>query len=72
MRGGKAYFESTTSPIVGGRVEPAIEGVYIEAIQGFRGNPRIELRVEKVGDRDHSCLAFVVELTAPGETSGIT
>ena len=72
MSGGKAYFDPNTIPIVGGRVEAAIERVYIEAIQKFRGNPRIELRVEKVGDRDHSCWAFVVELTAHGETSGIT
>ena len=63
--------EPNTISVIDGRVESRSNGQFIETIQEFDGNFRVEVDVEKVGDQDHGCWDFIIEIAALGGNSGV-
>ena len=63
--------DPNTITVTGGRVQATANSNFIETVQEFSGDFRLEMDVEKVGDSDHSCWDFMVELRAFGGTSGV-
>jgi len=59
-----------TIAVIGGRVQATANCNYIETIQEFEGDLRIEVDVEKVGPSDHGCWDFFIELMALNDTVG--
>ncbi len=66
-----AFCDSDTITIVDGRVQATENCNYIETVQEFSGNLRIEMDLEKVGSSDHSCWDFGVLLKDLNQYSGI-
>jgi hypothetical protein len=56
---------------VDGRIQATENCNYIETLEYFSGNLRIEVDVEKVGHQDHTCWDFYVELASIQATGAI-
>jgi hypothetical protein len=56
---------------VDGRIQATENCNYIETLELFTGNLKIEVDVEKVGNQDHSCWDFYVELASIHATGAI-
>jgi hypothetical protein len=63
--------EPNTITVIDGRVESRSNGQFIESIQEFAGNFRVEVDVEKVGAQDHGCWDFMIAIAALGGNSGV-
>lgn len=53
---------TNTITIVNGSVQATDNCNYIETMQEFSGNVRVEVDIEKIGTQIHSCWDFVIEL----------
>ena len=62
---------TNTIALVGGRVQATADGNFIETVQEFSGNLRIERDLEKVGSSDHTCWDFGVGLDDLNQYSGL-
>jgi hypothetical protein len=63
--------DTNTIALVSGRVQATADGNFIETVQEFSGNLRIEMDLEKVGSSDHTCWDFGVGLKDLNQYSGL-
>lgn len=60
-----------TIMIEDGYIKSTANSNYIETLESFKGNLRIEIDVMKVGNGDHSCSDFFITLVSSGVTGTI-